>query len=83
VAVMVLEPVVDPLNGSGALEGQQTSLSHAAPQSTRPPFPSRLASCVRVHKLHARQPSWTQYCGDIAQNQDDTLTRLRDSRFPW
>src|SRR5659263_211081 len=33
-----------------ALEGQQTSISHAAPQSTRPPFPSRLASCVRVHK---------------------------------
>src|SRR5664280_696602 len=35
-----------------ALEGQQTSISHAAPQSTRPPFPSRLASCVRVHKPH-------------------------------
>jgi hypothetical protein len=33
-----------------ALEGQQTSISHAAPQSTRPPFHSRLASCVRVHK---------------------------------
>ena len=36
-----------------ALEGQQTSISHAAPQSTRPPFPSRLASCVRVHNPHA------------------------------
>src|SRR5664280_2422525 len=37
-----------------ALEGQQTSISHAAPQSTRPPFPSRLASCVRVHKPRPR-----------------------------
>src|SRR5664279_1722593 len=44
-----------------ALEGQQTSISHAAPQSTRPPFPSRLASCVRVHK-----PQPDERCGGCA-----------------
>src|SRR5674536_64386 len=37
---------------TAAPEGQTTSITRPAPQSTRPPFPSRLASCVRVHKPH-------------------------------